>query len=84
MNQLASIPRLHSSNPSQRNYNHFTLHGSRLLEERGPVFQTFPGPGMTKKIWTNQCSMGLRPNFANTNNCRGLCTKNIGCVFPRK
>jgi hypothetical protein len=84
MNQLTSIPRLHASNPAHRNYNVFIIHDSRILEERGPVIQTFPGPRMKKKIFTKECSLGLRPNFANTNNCREACNKNVGCVFPRK
>ena len=83
MNQLASIPRLHSAHPAQRNYDVFQLHGSRNYEERGPVVQYFPGPNLNKKAWTRECSHGLRTNHLH-GNPRSSCDRGGGCYLPRK
>jgi len=83
MNQLASIPRLHSTNPAQRNYDVFHVHGSRNYEQRGPVVQYFPGPNMTKKMHVTECGHGLRTNHLD-GNPRSSCNKNPGCFLPRK
>jgi len=83
MNQLSSIPRLHSSNPSHRNYDVYAVHGSRNYRERGPVQQYFPGPGMSKKMWVKDCSHGMRTSYLH-GNPRSCCGKNPGCFLPRK
>jgi len=83
MNQLTAVPRLHSTIPSGRTNDVFHLHGSRNYKERGPVVQYHPAPHSTKKVWTPECSHGLRPNYLH-GNPRVTCDKQPGCFLPRK